>query len=216
MAKTNGMEIVWHHCNLCLGDKKHSVLFERKNSETDTVEGGYAITWTTTTSVLECGGCASLLLRKTVYCDEDGNTRTTVFPPAISRQKPVWHNQLPAEYRALLSELYSALHADSRALALMGARALIDIFIVKKIGDKGSFNEKLSKLKSDGFITESDFEILSSALDAGSAASHRGYYPSPENAACVLDIVENLLHKEVLTSAALRLKETTPQRIKKS
>lgn len=208
-------EPVWHHCNTCLGNKKHDVRFECKDSESDVVEGHYQITWTTTTSVLECRGCGTLSLSKAIYCDEDGSTTTVVYPPPISRQKPAWHNDLPEEYKGLLAELYTALHADSRALALMGARALIDIFIVKQIGDDGGFKAKLDKLQKEGFLSARDVVILDTAIDAGSAATHRGYSPSTESASCVLDIVENLLHKEVLGQAAIRMKEETPPRPKR-
>ena len=38
-----------------------------------------------------------------------------------------------------LDEVYAALHAGSYCLAMMGARALIDVALVSKVGDQGTF-----------------------------------------------------------------------------
>jgi hypothetical protein len=201
----------WHHCNNCLRETKHIVLYEREKQDVF-FEQGHEIEWRTLTSVLECGGCESVALRKSVYCTEDESEVVSIFPPAVSRQKPRWHDSLPEEYQSLLIEVYAALHADSRMLVLMGARALIDVFMTRNIGDIGSFQKKLAGLVTEGFLSVRDSEMIDSAVDAGSAAAHRGHFPTSNSAASVLDIVENLLHKEVLLNAAMRLRETTPPR----
>lgn len=208
-------KVIWQHCNECLRETKHSVLYEKKKRDTSS-EGIHEIAWITTTSVLECCGCESVALQKTVYCTEDECEESITFPPRISRQKPKWHDSLPIEYQPLLAEVYAALHADSRMLTLMGARALIDVFMTKHIGDIGGFNKKLDQLVALGFLSARDSEMISSAIDAGSAAAHRGHLPTQDSAAAVLDIVENLLHKEVLLDSALRLREAIPARGGKS
>ena len=118
-------KVIWQHCNECLRETKHSVLYEKKKRDTWS-EGNHEIAWITTTSVLECCGCESVALQKTVYCTEDECEESITFPPRISRQRAKWHYSLPSEYQRLLVEVYAALHADSRMLTLMGARALID------------------------------------------------------------------------------------------
>ena len=40
-----------------------------------------------------------------------------------------------------MSEIYNSLDVDTRALPLMGARAMLDMVIVDKIGDIGTFAE---------------------------------------------------------------------------
>lgn len=208
-------KISWHHCNNCLRETKHAELYERKKRDTWT-ERGYEIAWITTTSVLECCGCESVTLRKSVYCTEDESQEVITFPPAVSRQKPKWHDSLPDEYQVLLTEVYAALHADSRMLVLMGARALIDVFMIKHIGDIGGFEKKLTRLVTLGFLSLRDSEMVASAIDAGSAAAHRGHLPTSDSTTSVLDIVENLLHKAVLLDSASRLREATPARAGKS
>jgi len=134
------------------------------------------------------------------------------FPPRVSRAKPRWFDDLPREYTDLLSEIYSALHADSRSLAMMGLRTIIDLFAVEKIGDAGSFSQKLESLKSAGHISERQRDYLDAALEAGHAAAHRGHRPSPKEVSAVADIVEHLLQSEILPAMAESLRKTIPKR----
>jgi hypothetical protein len=115
--------------------------------------------------------------------------------------------------RSLLKEVYNSLNADNTALPLMGARALLDMLIVDKVGDVGIFAEKLKALESKGFISKKNREILEVALDAGSAAAHRGYRAKLDDVQAVMDIVENLLQATyVLDKVAVELKKSTPPR----
>jgi len=152
-------KVIWHHCNGCLRETKHTVLFERRKNDS-CLMGNNEIAWITTTLILECCGCESVSLKKSVYCTEDEHEEVTVFPPAVSRQKPIWHTALPVEYQALLTEVYSALHLDSRMLVLMGARALVDMFMTRHIGDKGGFKAKLDQLMTDKFLSVRDAELF--------------------------------------------------------
>jgi len=95
----------------------------------------------------------------------------------------------------------------------MGARALLDMLIVDKVGDVGRFPEKMQKLESIGIISKKNREILKTALDAGNAAAHRGYVPTEKTENSVMDIVENLLEATyVLEEVATDLKKTIPPR----
>jgi len=89
--------------------------------------------------------------------------------------------------------MYTALHNDGRRLALMGARTLVDMLMLKEIGDVGSFEKKLKELETRGVISARGREFLSVALDFCNAAAHRGYKPAPDDLDAVMDIVENLL-----------------------
>jgi hypothetical protein len=88
------------------------------------------------------------------------------YPPPISRQIPRWCYDLPVEFPSLIQETYAALHANSKRLALMGARALVDLFINATIGDIGGFQKKLERLVETGYLSRKNMEILEPALDA--------------------------------------------------
>jgi hypothetical protein len=83
------------------------------------------------------------------------------------------------------------------------------MLMVEKVGDVGTFKEKLKKLVESGFLSASTQEVLDAALDAASAAAHRGHFPKATEVNAVMDIVENLLHAVyVLPGMAQSLKKT--------
>jgi hypothetical protein len=115
----------------------------------------------------------------------------------------------------MLEEVYMALQANSRSLAMMGARALIDMVILKEVGDVGTFAQKLTALRDAGFVGDKHREVLEAALDVGSAVSHRGHCPESKHVAIVMDIVEHLLQATALQSEVGDLKKATPKRARK-
>jgi len=95
----------------------------------------------------------------------------------------------------------------------MGARTLVDMVMLRTVGDRGDFATKLHALYVDGYIGSRGRDILNTALDAGSAAAHRGYRPDAEALKAVMDIVESLLESVFhLEGVARRLKKDIPPR----
>jgi hypothetical protein len=152
-------------------------------------------------------------LRRTHVFSENEDDDIRYFPPPTSRRPPDWRYHLPHEVRSILEEVYSALDAGGQVLPMMGARTLVDLLMADKVGDLGGFGAKLQALEDQGFISVNNAEILDAALDAGSAAAHRGYAPSAKDVQSVMDIVENLLQAVyVLDNVAKRLRKSTPPR----
>ena len=217
MSETSQPRIERVHCNQCLGQTQHEVVAVRKRTETDTIgDEDYQseITGTTTYTMLECRGCGTVTLRRRIICDEVDIDCTDFFPPAVSRQLPRWCSDLPSEFSKLLRETYAALHADSRRLAVMGARALVDLFMTKTLGDVGGFTVKMNRLVAEGYLSVQERGVLETALDAGHAVIHRGHIPKPEDVNTVFDIVENLLQQLALKAKVADLKRRTPARKK--
>jgi hypothetical protein len=171
------------------------------------------IHWQDTYEMLECCGCESVMMRHTNWFSEANEITVELFPPAVSRRTPKWKHKLPHLIVGLLDEIYTALHSDGRRLAIMGTRAIIDMVILDKVGDIGTFQEKLKALEGKGFIGAKNREFLAAALEAGNAAIHRGHIPGQDEVSQVMDIVENLLEAVyVLEEAAEKLTKTTPPR----
>jgi Domain of unknown function (DUF4145) len=190
------------------------VLFTHTNSDTAEAESYGKISWKDTYEMLGCCGCESVTLRHTHDFSEEPEPDVRYYPPSVSRPKPPWRLKLKNyRLRFLVDEVYSALDNDSRRLATMGARAVLDMVLVDKVGDLGGFSDKLKKLESDGFVGKHGREILSAALDSGNAAAHRGHQPSKEQINQIMDIIENVLQAVyVLPQAAADLKKSTLRR----
>ena len=205
-------EVTKSHCNLCGRDTKHIVLATRVVVTTEEEDYG-PLRWEDTYELLECAGCESVSMRHTNWFVQADATEVSLYPPPVKRRRPHWFNDIPRPVRTLFQQVYQALDSNSRSLALMGARAVLDMVLVEVAGDERSFSAKLDELEKKGFIGSKNKEVLSVALDAGNAASHRGYMPSPNDMNAVMDIVENLLQSIYhLKSLAESLKKTTPVR----
>ena len=205
-------EIIRCHCNNCSRETDH-LLLNRQIVEDDELVSETAIfSWTDTYAVLQCRGCHAVCLQHS-YEDIAGEENVSFYPPPVSRRPPPWRWFLPADMMELLNEIYTALQSDSRRLALMGSRTLVDMLILQEVGDAGTFDSKLRSLRDKGVISERNREVLSAALDAGSAAVHRGFKPNREEIGAVLDIVENVLQAtHHLSRVARDLRKKTPPR----
>lgn len=209
-------------CNNCHTTTTHRVLASSHVTHPVTYDdpyGGGIEEWAITSEMLVCAGCGWSSLRDTVV-DDSGDETVTLNPPKSARLRPKWLSHVPLNIREVMWEVYQALDSDASRLALMGARAVMDMLIVEQVGDVGSFPEKLKALEERGMVSRSGREVLSAALDAGSAVAHRGVLPSVDDTTAVLDIVEHVLQATYqLGTVARRLRQSTlprPPRVKPS
>jgi hypothetical protein len=197
------------HCNQCRQKTNHQLLVAQTNREVDEEQDFW---WRTTFETFECAGCGECTLRRELSSSEDEGS-VTYYPPRASRWLPKWQNSLSPDLRELLVEIYAALQAGSQRLAMMGARTVIEVAMVSKVGDHGTFPKNLQAFQDGGFVSATDREYLATALDAGSATAHRGHLPSLQELDTVIDIVENLLHSVfVLGTPTAKLKARIPIR----
>lgn len=214
-------------CNKCLRETNHLLLYKEDQSWDEEVASGITIYGSEIFNMVKCCGCDSVKLMHATWfseaCDEYGTPITEInyYPPAISRAEPKWLIELggflPSDQmqyvRGLLKEIYSALHNDSRRLAVMGIRALIEHLMIAEVSDNGSFKMNLEQFQKSGYLSEKQREILEPILEAGHAAIHRGFHPSVEDVLTVVEITESLVETiYVHTQKAEKLKMRVPQR----
>lgn len=206
---------LWFHCNECGHETLHK-LVKLISKSRDYDDDQYTVSVGSNWRILQCQGCQEVSMSRTDWCSEDDPRDPSVpafFPPRVSRRKPEWlvHREAPG-YQGLLDEIYAALHADSRRLAMMGARAVIDKAMAKLVGDQGTFAQGIEALVDAGLIGKPERPLIEAAFDAGSASMHRGHQPTPDSLSTVIDIVERVVHAEVLAEKAKELAAATPPR----
>lgn len=228
-----GVKVEVSYCRNCGGDRDHVFLCEKTNHWVDPdapVDGAH--TW----AMLECAGCHTVtFLHRHWFSEETEITKSgpepiiniELYPPAPRRKKPEWGITLllglkPNEYwiAHLHDDIYQALGLKAYSLASMGIRAIVDFVVTSKVGDKGSFADKLQRMQDQELINNTEVGMLSAAFDAGSAAAHRGYRPPEEDVYLMLDVTEHLLQQlyivpvqqEMHAMAAEALKARTPRR----
>lgn len=193
------------HCNNCLDERHHYVLHEEEQSweEQYAFSGIYG---SDTFRMLKCCGCDNVNLQKSTWSseetDENGNPipYVTYYPPAISRPKPKWLADLEffrssdeAYIAELFHEIYSALHNDSRRLAVMGVRAMLEHLMISSVSDYGTFKKNLENFQVQGFLSAKQRKVIESILEAGHATVHRKYNPSEDDVNTVVEITESLV-----------------------
>ncbi len=126
---------------------------------------------------------------------------------------PSWYDRLPSSIQDLMWEVYFAVDKELSALPSMGLRAVVDWVCNDKIGDVGGLGQKLKELTRNGYITESDRQIVENMIEVGHASVHRSHFPQPDEVQLAVRIVERFLEGIYILDAASRsLRDSTPKR----
>jgi len=204
-------------CNNCLFLTSHDCLYCLTDSEPVMSRGQRVDDWLHYWEVYKCRGCGSVSFRYYLSLGGDPDIATEeYYPPRIARKTPAWADDMPGEIQSYLTQVYAALHANSRWLVSCGVRSIVDSVIRDKVGDQNSFKDGIAELVGEGFIGKKEGDHLAVAIDAGSASIHRGYTPSEKETNKVMDIVEHLLQATYSLDAAAKIvKAHTPTRKKR-
>lgn len=210
------------HCNECLQQTNHDVLAHQKREWPELDDTGNCVNYEAMTYFfVQCRGCESVSLRRVWEASYAEENSVDYFPPAVSRARPTWMSGIRwwgfdgarKEIRELLGEVYSSVYSGNMRLAMMGARGVLDVALTDKLGDIGGFNKKLEEATAKQWITPAHLAVLSAAIDAGHAATHRAYKPDQSQMLLVLDVVEHLVQLlYVLDSSAGEIARKTPSR----
>ena len=190
------------HCNICGGDKNHTILKQIVKDKTQEINERFEISWNDAYYMLECCGCEKVHFLHTSWfsenTDESGDViiDKTYYPSSIFRPTPDWLYQLDREWHItkLVQEVYLAIRNDALSLAAMGIRAVIEAIMIDKVDDNGSFSKNLNEFKNKGYISLFQLNNINAALELGHASIHRGFIPEKEQIEFALDILEGLLH----------------------
>jgi Domain of unknown function (DUF4145) len=180
-------------CSSCLKTTTHNVLHTVEKCDEDRIE---------TFAMLQCAGCQSVPMGRQTLFTPDGEVEHSYYPSPISRQRPQWLLGLFLGFDFgpeapvlgnLLTEVYAAVSGEQYCLAAMGIRAILEQTMIAKVGDDGSFDDKLNAFASKGFISFIQRDAMKHALELGHAAMHRGFQPDEGELSKALEIVENVL-----------------------
>ena len=227
--RANGREsetdIVVTHCNACGGQRDSR---KRASYTRDGTDG--EVSWSHTYDVLECCGCHNVTVKHTHWFSEwdqiEGDPlrgearivpgeKVTIWPPPTKRPKPNWTERLEDRVlREVIEEVYLALSSGMIVLASIGTRTLLDRAMTLCIGDKQlSFKDRIDLLRREGYVGETECDILAIIIDAGSASAHRAFSPTPEILDTIVATVENFLERQfILRHDVKNVELATPPR----
>jgi hypothetical protein len=224
------VETVKGHCPKCGPERRADVVA----SHEEFWENDDAAIWAIDTyNILRCRGCETVYVQRQHVFSEDWDYETnpetgdaetvltpkvTYWPAPARRDRPDWLDKLEdSTLRDLLEEVYGALDADHRVLAAIGARTALDrAMVLKGASEAFGFAMKLDELKSAGFISQHEKDILVALTDAGSAAAHRGWRPEAKMLSTIMDGTEAFIYRTLVMSAAVAaIKEQVPKKPKR-
>jgi hypothetical protein len=177
-------------------------------------------------NVMECPDCKSVTLCiDTRIHPGSGDSyieKTDYYPPRLTRERPSWFRKIDPQLKKLLEEIYKALDCSLLFVASIGIRTVLDKMIVDRIGDVGSFKNKVNRLEEKGIIDSEEKELLFAIIDVGSASAHRGFKPTKKIITQMTDIMERMLYriyieskeKALLLKKAGIIRKQTPQKKK--
>jgi hypothetical protein len=95
----------------------------------------------------------------------------------------------------MMEEVYVAFDANLHRLAGIGIRTVVEIAMVAKVGDQGTFSKTLDAFEEKGFITSNAKQHLSTTIKLGHASAHRAYRPNASDLNRVIGVVENIIQE---------------------
>ena len=124
--------------------------------------------------------------------------------------------RVPASIYMLMDQIYSAaLKEGAYWLAVMGIRGVLDLTMIEKIGeigDRRSFKEKVDAFQEAGYLSIRQALNLNILIEAGHAAVHRQWAPSPCEIATLLDITNSIIETTYLHEMRARdLESNVPE-----
>lgn len=204
------------YCNICGSSTLHKSRGECKAESQVTDEPScVVIRFVDTYTLLQCGVCGQAQLRKIEWNSENEEGPAKYFPPPHVRRPPAWLPELDEPHRKLLGEVYAAMDVGLYGVALMGVRAILDVWVSSQTSHGNDFPKKLEAIAALGSLSARQVQILVSTFDAGSAAAHRGYRPNLDDVTTAADAIENLLQQDLLGPRMTKLRANTPPRHRK-
>ena len=220
------MDIVKAHCNKCGGERRHELLHSETTTWEDYIDDHFSIDGGDKFDLIKCCGCELVALRHSSWFSEDTDpdgtpmVKVEQFPPETYRTEPKWVKDLiwsiPIDDNFVgefIKEIYIALRNNSPRLAVMGIRALLEQVMIDKIGDKGSFKKNLDAFQEAGHISKNQRSTLESVIEAGHAAMHRRFKPTPWDVGMLMDVTESIIESIYINDHRSRqLSKVVPQR----
>ncbi len=201
------IEAIRSFCNDCQQETRHEMVGSCSRQQREGDGRIIAERW----RLLQCCGCEAIKAFVTEDSTDFKNPREVHYPACQSRTLPKSREDMPQECQDLICETYKAMHTDCLTLSMMGTRAILDLVLQDMVGDCGGFQRKLQQAAKGGLLTNAEIDVISAAIDAGNAASHRGFKPTASQLDDALDIVEHaLMNQYVLAASSGRLKKSVP------
>lgn len=219
------------HCPTCNREQNSKIHGRTKQDWDYSDNDGNSAYGSVVHTLYECRGCETVFYETNSWDDQDIDQwydhqgechgkaieRKETMPKPPSRQKPDWfdtHGSLDPSLYRILQETYTAFEHNCHTLAAIGLRTALDRCVTAfDIDPAMTFGEKLRKLLDDGWIGQSEHDLLQVLIDAGNAATHQTWMPAEESLTHLLDVLENFIQRNIVNGKrVLAMTQTIPKK----
>ena len=175
--------------------------------------------------ILQCRGCDYTFSQLSITNTEDyiqeedgaGGYETVLvednryWPSLSKRERPAWMSDgslslalkdTERDLVLILGETYTALDQDLPILAAIGIRTSFDVASATLGIDANlPFARKLEELSKQGFIRKHEESGLEQLIDAGNAATHRGWRPTAKDLEIYMEVLEAFINDSIISPA---------------
>jgi hypothetical protein len=143
--------------------------------------------------------------------------KISYWPAPTKRDQPSWAYKLETKDQdlgSLFADAYVALNYDLRILAAIGIRTTFDrASQLLGIAPEKTFADKLGELHRQSHVNSDEKDAIEVLIDAGSAAAHRGWKPTPSELNDLMSILEHFLQRSfIIADTARAIKQSVPPR----
>jgi hypothetical protein len=141
-------------CNRCHARTQHALRGECKRTDRGFDDASRTeIQFAETYTLLQCQVCGQGRLQVVMWNSENDHSLPSFFPPPECRRPPEWLNEIEQRLRVLLKEVYAALDGGMYAIALMGVRSVLDVWVSGQTYGRKDFPTKLNTLVQLGSLS---------------------------------------------------------------
>jgi len=218
-------ETIRTHCNKCEKEMNHQILMDYFESGTVVLDSDFDIkhgkidytgNFSNDYQIIKCSGCDTISYRNFNYFSEyqndfDNDGTWEERYPVSKRRMEKDYKYLPSTFIQIYKEVIMAYNNDGFILCAAGIRAVLEGICKDKGITKDNLEEKIKKMREQGFINPQHENILHKLRFLGNDALHDLQKPTQKEVDSALDIIEHIIESlyEILGKAKnLKRKET--------
>jgi hypothetical protein len=211
-------EIIRTHCNKCGIKINHQILMDYCETGTEVLDSDidlthgridYTADFSNNYQIIKCSGCDTISYRSFFYfseyqdIDNDGTWEERF--PTLQRKPKKEFKHLPPTLEHIYEEVIMAYNNDGFILCSAGIRALLKGICKEKGITVGKLNEKIEKMRTQGFINPQHENVLHELRFLDNDALHDLQSPTQEEIDTAMDIIEHIIESlyEILGKAEI-------------
>ena len=199
-------ETIRTHCNKCGRVMNHQVLMDYCESGKDIIDSEFDLTrgridytadFRNDYQIIKCSGCDTISYRNDCYFSEyqdiDNSGIWEERYPISKKRIEKNYIHIPSTFTQIYKEVIMAYSNDGFILCAAGIRAILEGICKDKGITKGKLEEKIIKMREQGFINPQHESILHKLRFLGNDALHDLQIPTQEEIDSALDIIEHMI-----------------------